>query len=253
MASAKIIKLISNNMEKTNKDMDLSPASQETGPKKQIRRRKSVPQKVTTQEQSQAPAFRIDGEWVETDTQAITEKSAHEAEETQPQERNQEQGQVREIITFEKVNILAKDIDITKAYPSDTGFDLQANLESTVILGPGQRARIGTGIKVTIPDYIDAQIRPKSGLAFKKGITVLNTPGTIDPGYTGELKVIIINLGNTEVHIEPGMKIAQLTFNYKAPVTLREEQSLRIIESPESGENHGTRGFGSAGLLPGGK
>lgn len=240
-------------MTKTNKDTGSLPAQQEAGIKRQTRKKKSAAQIITTQEQPLARAHRKDGEWRETDIQETARNSPQEVMEAQSQERNQERGQIQEVIMFEKVNIIAKDIDITKAYPNHTGFDLQANLESTVILGPGQRARIGTGIKVTLPDHIDAQIRPKSGLAFKKGITVLNTPGTIDPEYTGELKVILINLGSTEVHIEPGMKIAQLTFNYKAPVVLREEESLRVIERLESEESLGTRALGSPASMPGGK
>lgn len=190
----------------------------------------------------------IDNQWEEGNNQATQTEQEKGKEEIQDQIKEQDiprEPIPTDIIMFEKVNLQAKDIEISKAYPNDTGFDLQANIDSTVILGPGQRARIGTGIKLTIPDYIDAQIRPKSGLAFKKGLTVLNTPGTIDPGYSGELKVIIINFGNSEINIEPGMKIAQLTFNYKAPVILKEVKSLRIIESTEQQAPRGSKGFGS--------
>jgi dUTP pyrophosphatase len=77
-----------------------------------------------------------------------------------------------------------------------------------------------------IPEYLDVQIRPRSGLALTKGLTVLNTPGTIDSGYQGEIKVILINLGHNEITIEPGMRIAQITFSYKAPVVIKEGKIL---------------------------
>jgi len=112
--------------------------------------------------------------------------------------------------------------------------------EAAIIL-PGQRKLIQTGLKMELPPRTEAQIRPRSGLAIKNGITLLNTPGTIDEGYRGELGIIMINLGEEPFEIQPGMRIAQMVI---APV-LRVE----AVEALELSETiRGAGGFGSSGV-----
>ncbi|MCX8190335.1 MAG: dUTP diphosphatase [Candidatus Diapherotrites archaeon] len=126
-----------------------------------------------------------------------------------------------------------------KALVGDAGYDLFSN-ECTEI-EPGKIKIVGTGIRMALPKGIEAQIRPKSGLAMNYGITVLNTPGTIDPNYRGEIKVILINLGEKKVKIERGQKIAQIVFNKFEMLKLRETNALKNTE-------RGEKGFGSTGL-----
>tara|TARA_Y100000817_G_scaffold304545_1_gene287683 strand:- start:301 stop:636 length:336 start_codon:yes stop_codon:yes gene_type:complete len=102
---------------------------------------------------------------------------------------------------------LSKNLNIPKYETSgSSGMDLTADIEKTVSIGPGKTSIIPTGISVSIPENFEIQIRPRSGLAAKSQITVLNTPGTIDSDYRGEIKVILINLGNKEFVIEKGKK-----------------------------------------------
>lgn len=120
------------------------------------------------------------------------------------------------------------------------GLDLLAAVDASVTLKPGDRALIPTGIAIALPEGCEAQVRPRSGLAVKQGVTVLNSPGTIDADYRGEIKVALINLGQAPVEIARGMRIAQMVI---APVTharLREVTSL--AETPR-----GAGGFGSTG------
>jgi dUTP pyrophosphatase len=125
-------------------------------------------------------------------------------------------------------------------YYGDAGADLYAIVEAT--LQPLERQAIPTGISVEIPIGYELQVRPRSGLALQHGITVLNTPGTIDFGYRGEIKVILINLGDAPFHITKGLKIAQIVL---APVAqaIYEE----VVELSET--ERGGRGFGSTGLV----
>lgn len=94
------------------------------------------------------------------------------------------------------------------AHAGDAGLDLYAAVSTS--LEPGERRLVGTGISIELPPHTEGQVRPRSGLALKHGITVLNTPGTIDCGYRGEVGVILINHGRSRFDVEPGMKIAQL-------------------------------------------
>jgi len=113
-----------------------------------------------------------------------------------------------------KVQIVNKsDFDLPK-YETifSSGLDLRSNSEKAITLKPLERALIPTGIFVAIPEGYEAQVRPRSGLAFKHGITVLNTPGTIDADYRGEIKVILVNLSNSEFVINSGERICQLVF-----------------------------------------
>lgn len=123
------------------------------------------------------------------------------------------------------------------------GMDLRAAVaeDEPTTLAPGKRALIPTGFIFEIPHGFEAQIRPRSGLAFKNGITCLNTPGTIDSDYRGEVKVLLINLGNEEFVIERGMRIAQMVI---APVT-----QARVAEVSETSDTaRGAGGFGSTGV-----
>ena len=128
------------------------------------------------------------------------------------------------------------------AYAShgSAGADVRAFLESPVSLEPGERFLVPTGISLEIPAGYEGQIRPRSGLAAKCGITVLNSPGTIDSDYRGEIKVVLINLGDARYTIEPGARIAQLII---APVSRVDFVSTDSLASSLRGEG----GFGSTG------
>ncbi|NQU71711.1 MAG: dUTP diphosphatase [Rhodospirillales bacterium] len=124
--------------------------------------------------------------------------------------------------------------------PQSAGLDLPAAIDADMVLTPGARAMVPTGLAIALPDGYEAQIRPRSGLAAKHGLTILNSPGTIDADYRGELKAIIINLGDEDFTITRGMRIAQMVI---APVT-------RIVWSPVeelSESQRGEGGFGSTG------
>lgn len=120
------------------------------------------------------------------------------------------------------------------------GLDLRANLETSVSLKPLERRLIGTGLFLEIPEGYEAQIRPRSGLALKKGLTVLNSPGTIDADYRGEIGVILINLSNVEVLIEDGERICQMVFAKHEQVILK---NVDIIAETDRGAG----GFGHTG------
>ena len=125
------------------------------------------------------------------------------------------------------------------AHPGDAGVDLYAAEDLT--LKPGERALTPTGIAVAIPDGYEGQVRPKSGLALKQGLSVVNTPGTIDAGYRGEVGVILINLGQEAVEIRTGQKIAQMVF------TKVERASLEVVDNLDE-TSRGAGGFGSTGV-----
>jgi dUTP pyrophosphatase len=120
------------------------------------------------------------------------------------------------------------------------GMDLRAALEQDVVLAPGARALVPTGLYLEIPPGYEAQVRPRSGLALKRGLTVLNAPGTIDADYRGEVGVILVNLSAEEQRIEPGDRVAQLLF---APVTRGELVEVEVLEETARGSG----GFGSTG------
>lgn len=121
------------------------------------------------------------------------------------------------------------------------GFDLRAALEETVILQPGKRSLIPNGFKMALPKGYEAQIRPRSGLAIKNGITMLNSPGTIDSDYRGEIKVIVINHGEETFKINHGDRIAQMVI---APV--QQIEITQVFELPKT--KRGDGGFGSTGV-----
>lgn len=120
------------------------------------------------------------------------------------------------------------------------GADISAFIDEDIVLKSGERAFVPTGIKISIPEGFEVQVRPRSGLAAKNGVTVLNAPGTIDSDYRGEIKVILINLGKEDFTIKNGERIAQLVV---APVTRGVFVKAQALDNTERGEG----GFGSTG------
>lgn len=123
-----------------------------------------------------------------------------------------------------------------------SGMDIRAAIDKQVVLQPMQRALLPTGLFVSIPEGYEIQIRPRSGLAIKQGITCLNTPGTIDADYRGEIKVILINLSAEEQTIQPGDRIAQMVLQ---KVERIEWQPVETLDDTD----RGTGGFGSTGKI----
>jgi len=130
------------------------------------------------------------------------------------------------------------------ATPDSAGVDLLAAVSEDVSLAPGERTLIPTGIALSLPRGYEAQIRPRSGLALKNGLTLLNTPGTIDADYRGEIGIILANLGQESFVVERGMRIAQMVV---APVS---QVSWNMVESLDDSER-GAGGFGSTGTSGG--
>jgi dUTP pyrophosphatase len=120
------------------------------------------------------------------------------------------------------------------------GMDLRANLENPVVLGPLERSLIPTGLFIELPHGYEAQIRPRSGLAAKRGLTMLNSPGTIDSDYRGEIKCIVVNLSNESQTIEPGERIAQMVIARHEQVEWRQ---VTVLQDSDRGAG----GFGSTG------
>jgi len=118
------------------------------------------------------------------------------------------------------------------------GVDLRANLETNVILKPMERALVPTGLYIELPEGFEAQVRPRSGLAVNYGITVLNTPGTIDSDYRGEIRVILINLSNKEYKINDGERIGQMIISRYEKVEWKEVDILCDTERGEGGFGH---------------
>ena len=142
-----------------------------------------------------------------------------------------------------KVKIVNKSSYPTPAYATEksAGVDLKANIDEPVTLGPLERAMIPTGLYIALPDGIEAQIRPRSGLAAKHGISILNAPGTVDADYRGEVKVILVNLSNEPFVINPGERIAQMV------VAKYERVDWNVVDSLDDTER-GSGGFGSTGV-----
>ena len=141
-----------------------------------------------------------------------------------------------------KVKIVNRSGRPVPAYATalSAGMDLRACLESPITLGPLERALVPTGLFIALPPGFEAQVRPRSGLAAKQGVTVLNTPGTIDADYRGEIKVILVNLSNVHFEIVPGERIAQLVVARHERVEWEETDSLDETERDAGG-------FGSTG------
>jgi len=136
---------------------------------------------------------------------------------------------------------LSKQVSLPKYETSgSSGMDLSANIDNNINIEPGETAVIPTGLALSIPNGFEVQIRPRSGLAAKKNISVLNTPGTIDSDYRGEIKVILINLGQDSFKVEKGLRIAQMVVSPVAQAQLTEVNDL-------SDTVRGKGGFGSTG------
>jgi len=141
-----------------------------------------------------------------------------------------------------KINIINQSKHALPAYETiaSAGMDLRANLSEGLLLKSGQRLLVPTGLFIALPEGYEAQIRPRSGLAFKHGITVLNSPGTIDADYRGEVKVLLINHGAEDFEIKDGERIAQMVIAAHARI---EWNSVNELEETERGAG----GFGSTG------
>ena len=137
---------------------------------------------------------------------------------------------------------LSKNIPLPK-YETDgsSGMDIAANIKANIEIKPGKTVIIPTGLAVSIPKNFEIQIRPRSGLAAKNQISVLNTPGTIDADYRGELKVILINLGNNSFVVEKGLRIAQMVL---CPIIKANIKEVETLENTKRGSG----GFGSTGV-----
>ena len=141
------------------------------------------------------------------------------------------------------VELLNKSKHPTPSYETkqSAGMDLRANLDEPIVLKPLQRAIVKTGLFMALPTGYEAQVRSRSGLAAKKGITVLNAPGTIDADYRGEIGVILVNLSNEDFEVKDGERIAQL-------VIAKHEQIEWVQVSELNETDRGTGGFGSTGV-----
>ena len=141
------------------------------------------------------------------------------------------------------VQIINKSKHPTPSYETDgaAGMDLRANIEESITLKPLERAIVKTGLFIALPLGFEAQVRPRSGLAAKKGITVLNSPGTVDADYRGEIGVILVNLSNEDFVVNDGERIAQLVIAKHERVSWQEVEILSETE-------RGSGGFGSTGV-----
>lgn len=143
-----------------------------------------------------------------------------------------------------KIKVLPGNEDIglpIKMTSLASGFDLKAANNETIVINPGQRALVPTGIAIAMPNQLEAQVRPRSGLAYKKGITTLNSPGTIDADYRGEIGVILINHGEEPFIVERGERIAQLVFQW---VPVIEWVHVEHLDDT----SRGAGGFGHTGV-----
>jgi len=138
------------------------------------------------------------------------------------------------------INIINKSGFSLPAYETQdsAGLDLRAVLNDNVEINPMQRILIGTGLYIELPRGHEAQIRPRSGLALKYGLTVLNSPGTVDSDYRGEIKVLMVNLGGSKVVIQPGDRIAQMVISKYEQVQFVEVNELNITQRGEGGYGH---------------
>ncbi len=143
-----------------------------------------------------------------------------------------------------KIQIINKSKHALPQYATalSAGMDLRANIDTPILLKPMQRKLVPTGLYIALPEGFEAQIRPRSGLALKKGITLLNTPGTIDADYRGEIGVIVVNLSEEEFIIEDGERIAQMVI---ARYEKAEWEEVEVLGETERGDG----GFGHTGTL----
>lgn len=143
-----------------------------------------------------------------------------------------------------KIQIINKSKHALPQYATalSAGMDLRANIDTPILLKPMQRKLVPTGLYISLPEGFEAQIRPRSGLALKKGITLLNTPGTIDADYRGEIGVIVVNLSEEDFIIEDGERIAQMVI---ARYEKAEWEEVEVLGETERGDG----GFGHTGTL----
>lgn len=143
-----------------------------------------------------------------------------------------------------KVQIINKSKHPLPAYATEqsAGMDIRANLEQPIVLKPLQRCLVPTGLSIALPSGYEAQLRPRSGLALKKGITLLNTPGTIDADYRGEIGIILVNLSSEDFVIEDGERIAQMVI---ARYEQAEWNEVEVLDETERGAG----GFGHTGTI----
>lgn len=139
-----------------------------------------------------------------------------------------------------KIKVVNTDCQPLPAYATSqsAGMDLRANIESPITLHPMERTLVPTGIRIELPEGYEAQVRPRSGLALKHGITVLNTPGTIDSDYRGELKVLLVNLSNDDFVVNAGERVAQMVIARHETATWEEVEVLDETERGEGGYGH---------------
>ena len=140
------------------------------------------------------------------------------------------------------IKIINKSNNPTPTYSTEqsAGVDLRANLPESIVLNPGERKLVPTGLHFELPDGYEAQVRPRSGLAIKHGITVLNSPGTVDADYRGDVGVILINMGQEPFTINHGERIAQMV--------IAQYTQVQFLETNELNDSkRGTGGFGSSG------
>ena len=142
-----------------------------------------------------------------------------------------------------KVNVINKGKQPLPQYatPQSAGMDLRANIEEAFTLNPLERKLVPTGLFMALPEGYEAQVRPRSGLALKHGITVLNTPGTIDADYRGEIGVVLVNLSNNPFTVEPGERIAQM-------VIAKHEQAEFVLVNELDETERGAGGYGHTGV-----
>ena len=147
-----------------------------------------------------------------------------------------------QILKHMKIRIVNKSSNPLPSYSTEhsAGVDLRANITESVSLKPLERTLIPTGLFIELPVGYEAQIRPRSGLALKKGLSVLNTPGTIDADYRGEIGIILVNLSNDEVIIEPSERVCQMV------IAKHETANFELVEELNESDR-GAGGFGSTG------
>ena len=145
---------------------------------------------------------------------------------------------------MEKVKVINKSSNALPEYQTaqSAGLDLRAHLEEEVVIEPLERVMIGTGLYLALPEGFEAMIRPRSGLAWKHGLTVLNTPGTIDADYRGEIKVVLINLSKEKFTVQPGDRIAQMVLNKYEQIDWELTENLDDTERGAGGYGHTGKG-----------
>lgn len=157
---------------------------------------------------------------------------------------------IRNEVLNEKVDISYSTDEhvLEKAHKEDAGWDIKAQVSSDVVLKPGERKSIGTGIRFSLPPNVEAQVRSRSGLSINFGVIVLNSPGTIDPGYRGEVKILLANLGDKDFIIKNGDRIAQIIYSQLIDIELNKKEKDELYKEEASLLDRGEKGLGSTGI-----